>query len=46
MEWSKGCAAQSAYLILLSAVILSVYVSLQAPGGFLHAIVYPINLFV
>ena len=46
MEGNKGRASQSVYPTLLPAVILSVYVSLQAPGGFLHAIVYPINLFV
>ena len=37
MEWNTGRASQSASSDLLSPVAFSIYVSLQAPGGFLHA---------
>ena len=41
-----GRASQSGCKILLPAIVLSFYVSLQALGGFFFALVDPINLFV
>ena len=46
MEWKHRACSAKRRADILPAVVFSIYVSLQAPGGFLHASVYPINLFV
>ena len=43
MEEKQRARRQNAGGVLSLVIVLSFYVSLQASGGFLHAIVYPIN---
>ncbi len=46
MESKQRVRRRNADGVLSTVIVFSFYVSLQAPGGFLHVSVYPINQFV